>query len=332
MRRLASAVLPCLVLAATLRAQDAEPDPRCSDPSIVGAGLVGSDACEKVKDLFRYMNPQLGVLIAGGNATLGQGGTLGGPGRFSIGFRANMLQAAIPDIDEVPVNVGPAVRSSYETTGQLVPMPVFDGALGIFRGFPVGVTHVGGLDLLLNVAYLPDISDNGIDVTTPDGSWKFGLGARIGILEEGLVVPGVSVTYQRRDLPTVSMTATSDDDSVTMNELRVETTAWRVVVSKSFVIFGVAAGIGRDEYDTSTDITYAVNDGDVVHRPSEPVPLTQDISRTNMFIDVSMNLALLKLMVEIGRVSGGDVATFNILDPSADEAKIYGSVGLRLRL
>jgi hypothetical protein len=332
MRRIASAAVLSLVLATSGRAQDAEADPRCSDPTIVGAGLPGSDACEKVKDLFRYMNPQLGAMIAGGNATLGQGGTLGGPGRFTVGLRANVLQASIPVIDEVPVNAGVAQRSVYDTDDQLVPMPVLDGAVGIFRGFPAGATHVGGLDLLVNVAYLPEIEDNGIEITTPDGSWKFGLGARIGILEESLLMPGVSVSYLRRDLPTVSMTARSGDDQVTMNELQVETTAWRLVVSKSFLVFGLAAGIGRDDYDTNTEITYAVNDGLVVHTPSEPVPLAQDISRTNMFVDLSLNLALLKLMVEIGRVSGGDVATFNAIDPGADEAKIYGSLGLRLRI
>ena len=35
------------------------------------------DACQKAVDLFQYMAPQLGTVIAGGNATLGQGGTLG---------------------------------------------------------------------------------------------------------------------------------------------------------------------------------------------------------------------------------------------------------------
>jgi hypothetical protein len=332
MRRLASAALLTLLLHATARAQDAEADPRCSDPSIVGAGLPGSDACEKVKDLFRYMNPQLGAMIAGGNATLGQGGTLGGPGRFTVGLRANVLQASIPVIDEVPVNAGAAQRSVYETDDQFVPMPVFDGAVGIFRGFPAGATHIGGVDLLVNVAYLPEIEDNGIEITTPDGSWKLGLGARIGILEESLVMPGLSVSYFRRDLPTVSLTARSGDDQVTMNELEVETTAWRLVVSKSFLAFGLAAGIGRDDYDTNTEITYVVNDGLEVHTPSEPIPLTQDISRTNMFVDLSLNLTLLKLVVEIGRVSGDDVPTFNTIDPGADEAKIYGALGLRLRI
>ncbi|MGH7719149.1 MAG: hypothetical protein ACREON_09935 [Gemmatimonadaceae bacterium] len=332
MRRIClTAWLVCAV-APLARAQDAPADPRCSNQSIVGVLLEGSDACEKVKDLFRYMNPQLGTVIAGGNATLGQGGTLGGPGRFALGFRVNVLQASVPDIQSVPVNTGAAQRSTYETADRPVPMPVLDGAVGVFRGFPLGVTYVGGLDVMVNAAYLPEVSENGVELTTPDGSWKFGIGGRLGIISEGPVTPGLSVTYMRRDLPRVSMTARVDDDEVSMNELDVQTTAWRVVASKSFLVFGLAAGVGQDEYDTSTEITYAVRDGLIVHTPSAPIGLEQSVRRTNFFVDLNANIAVMKLLLEVGRVSGAEVPTFNTLDPEADAARWYGSVGIRVGL
>src|SRR5919199_6529375 len=66
-----------LAAAAPLQAQSVEP--RCTG-AFAGPAQVGGDACQKVVDLYQYMNAQLGTPIAGGNATLGQGGALGGPG------------------------------------------------------------------------------------------------------------------------------------------------------------------------------------------------------------------------------------------------------------
>ena len=39
-------------------------------------------------DLYQLMAPQLGVSITGGNPVLGQGGTLGGIGHFTVEARA----------------------------------------------------------------------------------------------------------------------------------------------------------------------------------------------------------------------------------------------------
>src|SRR5205823_2689698 len=44
----------------------------------LSAAQISQDACQQAIDLFQYMAPQLGAAITGGNATLGQGGTLGG--------------------------------------------------------------------------------------------------------------------------------------------------------------------------------------------------------------------------------------------------------------
>src|SRR3982074_3974649 len=57
---------------------------------------ASQDACQKSIDLFQYMGPQLGAAITGGNATLGQAGSLGGLGHFSAGFRINALPGTLP--------------------------------------------------------------------------------------------------------------------------------------------------------------------------------------------------------------------------------------------
>ena len=84
----------------------------------------------------------------------------------------------------------------------------------------------------------------------PERSLQLGYGVRLGLLQESLVVPGVSVTYLRRDLPTTSIMATpSTVDHRHHGRHQVKTSAWRVVASKSLGFFGLAAGVGQDRYD-----------------------------------------------------------------------------------
>jgi hypothetical protein len=322
---LAAAAL--VVVALPARAQGTSPS--CADPAIVGAGGEGGDACQKAVDIYRYMNVQLGTLLAGGNATLGQGGTLGGLGHFRVEVRANAMQLSLPDVATTGITLGPPNKSDFTTNDKWAALPVADAAIGIFRGFPLGLTHVGGIDALVNVAYLPEFDSHSVSVNTPDGSLKWGFGARVGILEETALTPGVSFTYFRRDLPSATITATaSSTRSVSMEDFDLHTTAWRVVASKSFMIVGLAAGIGQDKYDATANLTYDV-DGT---RPSKPLALGVTPKRTNMFADVTLNILLLKIVGEIGRVSGGDVSTYNTFDKKATDPRTYGSIGIRLGL
>src|SRR6266550_862235 len=68
------------------------------------------DACQQAIDLFNYMVPQLGIAITGGNATLGQGGALGGLGHFTVGLRGNVLRGNVPQVDRVTVSTTGAVQ------------------------------------------------------------------------------------------------------------------------------------------------------------------------------------------------------------------------------
>lgn len=303
---------------------------------------AAQDACQKSIDLFQYMAPQLGVLVAGGNATLGQGGTLGGLGRFSVGIRVNALQGSLPDVDKVVPGINGAVASTYSVSDQLLPLPTADVAIGLFKGLPMGVTNVGGVDLLVSAAYLPEYSSNFIDVKVPEGSLKLGYGARVGIVQESFVVPGVSLSYLRRSLPTVSIvgsTAASSGgsrDTLRVDSLRVRTDAIRLTASKSFLVFGAAVGIGQDKYESVGTIRAKVAPRAIIlpsGASAGPVVLSQKLTRTNIFADLSLNLPLLKIVGEIGQVSGGSVKTFNKFSgKQADESRIFGSVGIRLTL
>ena len=325
-----------LLVGTTLSAQT--PDPQC--PSGTTAQQVSQDACQKAIDLFRYLAPQLGTSIAGGNATLGQGGNLGGLGHFSAGLRVNAVQGSLPNFDNIQIGTAGAQRSpAIDTKTQFFPMPTADLAVGIFKGIPLPLTNVGGVDLLVSAAYLPEFENSGVKVHVPNGSLKLGYGARVGILQESLLVPGISVSYLRRDLPTVDLTAaanagglSSNDDSLYVTGLSLKTKAWRVVASKSLILFGLAAGFGQDTYESSASVRAHVAARPPFTAASDagPVALSQNLTRSNIFADLSMNLLLFKITGEIGQVSGGTINTYNTFSGKQPaDSRLYGSVGAR---
>jgi hypothetical protein len=311
---------------------------RCPPGTVNGLGVpdqqrASQDACQKAIDLFQYLAPQLGTMIAGGNPTLGQGGTLGGLGHFSAGLRVNVLQGSLPQVQNVTPSVTGATSTQFSTKDQYLPMPTADLAIGVFKGIPLPLTNVGGIDVLVSASYIPEFDNSGVSVKVPNGSLKLGYGARVGIIQESLLTPGIAVSYLVRDLPTLNIAGESGGDSLYVNNLSLKTKAWRITASKSLIMFGLAAGIGQDKYDASTDIgahvaartvppTSAANAG--------PVSLSQSLTRTNIFGDLSVNLLLFKLNAEIGQVSGGTINTYNTFSGKQPaDSRIYGSVGAR---
>jgi len=304
---------------------------RC--PATTNTQRIAQDACQKAIDLFQYLAPQLGTSIAGGNPTLGQGGNLGGLGHFSVGLRVNVLQGSLPQVQNVTPSVNGAVSTRFDTKTQVLPMPTADLAIGVFKGLPLAITNVGGVDLLVSASYVPEFDNSGVTVKVPNGSLKLGYGARVGILQESLLVPGIAVSYLVRDLPTLNIAGANGSDSLYVNNLSLKTKAWRVTASKSLIFFGLAAGFGQDKYDASTDVGAHVAARTVPPSPAAnagPVSISQNLTRTNVFADASMNLLLLKLTGEIGQVSGGTINTYNTFSgKQAADSRIYGSVGAR---
>ena len=156
------------------------------------------------------------------------------------------------------------------------------------------------------------------------GNWKFGYGVRVGLLQESLVVPGVSVTWLKRDLPTTDITGSASTSTLSVKGLSENTTAWRVVASKSLIVFGLAAGVGQDKYTSSASVQ-----GYVGTQPSPTVSASQSLTRTNYFADLSLNLVIFKIVGEVGEVEGGTVPTYNHFDKLPDASRLFGSVGIR---
>jgi hypothetical protein len=294
------------------------------------ASQATEDARQQAEDVFQYMAPQLGLAIVGGSPTLGSAGSLGGLGHFSIGVRGNALAGHLPQVDQFQQSCTGRQSRTLPTAEQYLGLPGVDAAIGIFKGLPLGLTNVGGVDLLVSAAYVPEFEGDGINVSVPEGSLKIGYGARVGLLQESLLVPGLAVSVLRRELPTVNVVGSSQGNSLEVNNLSVKTTAWRVVASKSLLLLGVSAGMGRDTYDQSATVTATVN-APPFGTASSSIDPKQSLTRTNMFAGASLNLLVLKLTGEVGKVSGGTVSTFNqFAGKAADDSRLYGSVGLRL--
>jgi hypothetical protein len=318
-------VIGALAASASIaRAQNKASDPQCTTTT---AGRQALDnTCNTAVDLFNYMAPQLGSVIAGGNTTLGQGGSLGGPGHFAISIRGNVLKGSLPQIDKYSPSLTQRAPQTIDTKDQVLGLPQVDVAFGLFAGLPLGLTKVGGVDVLLSGNYIPEYSGAGVSVKVPSGSLKIGYGARVGLLQESLIVPGVGFSYMKRDLPTVNVSAQSGTNSFDVTNLRVNTTSWRLTASKSLIMFGLAAGVGQDKLSSAADIK-----GTVAAVSSTQFKGKQDITRTTYFADISMNVMLAKLVAEIGSTSGGTIPTYNTFSGTeADASKLFGSLGLRI--
>ncbi len=315
-----------LVSAVSARAQNGPSNSQCANSLPSPVGPAQRNACNTAIDLFSYMAPQLGTSIVGGNTTLGQGGALGGPGHFAVTVRGNALMGSLPQVDKYDPS---SPSRTLDTKNQVLGLPSVDAAIGVFGGLPLGVTKVGGLDLLLNGAYIPEYSGSGVTVKAPNGSLKVGYGARLGLLQEGLVTPGIGFSYMKRDLPTVDLAATTTGTlgvQFGVNGLSVKTTSWRVTASKSLLVVGLALGAGQDSYDSKANIKVTS-----AGQPVASANVSQSVTRTNYFADLSLNMMLAKLVAEIGSVQGGKIVTYNTFNgKAADASRLFGSVGLRI--
>lgn len=318
MRRLLAVSATATLLAVAPAALAAQ---TCSNSTQIG------DACAVGSDLFRYMAPQLGTAIAGGSHTLGIGTNLGGFPHFAIALRGNAVLGNFPTVDNV--QLGSAAQRNFAVEDGGAAMVTADFALGITKGFNVGVTRIGGVDLIGGVTYVPEWSDDGFSIT-PKSSTAVGLGARVGLLQQSALIPGVSFSYMKRNLPTLDFAFNADDGSTfAINDFSVKTSSWRLSAQKNLLLFQFGAGIGGDTYDFSTSANVTVVQPPA---PSQSGSFTDkaSMSRNTMYGSLGLNLFLAKIVAEVGRVGGGTLPTFNSFDTPADEGRLYGTVGIRI--
>src|SRR5215210_7294771 len=153
--------------------------------------------CAAAVDGTRAFHPLFGMLVSGGNPTIGSAATLGGLGHMSLTVRANAVNMVFPDL-------GYTGSSSSVPAGDklFLPAPLIEGSLGLYKGMSAGLFAI---DFLGSAQLLPT---DQIDNVTVDsrarriGSIALGLGygARVGLLRGIGPLPDISVSVMRRDI------------------------------------------------------------------------------------------------------------------------------------
>jgi hypothetical protein len=294
------------------------------------------DACQKGTDIFTMLAPQVNGALTGGGPVLGSSRAVRG---LSIGIRVNAVDGRVPDLANVQLSSTGVVQSAIPTKRVPVPAPTADIAIGLFPGLFVGVQRILSVDGLVNVAYIPNREIEGFSVKAVKGSLKLGYGARIGILQDRLLIPALAVSFFRRGLPTATFSTSFDSpivgatgqDSISLSGLSIENDALRLGISKKLGFIEIGGGVGQDRYRTFTQLISRVSPpiGAAVR---DTVALTQEIKRNAAYGSFAINLFKLRIAAEGGSTFGGDsVSTYNsFTDGKLNEQRLFGSVGLRL--
>jgi len=328
----AASVATALLLGVSLAEAQTTSGPCTVSPAVVS----GADACRKASDLFGFVIPQAGVALAGGNPVLGEGGTMGGWGKRALSVRLTAVDGQLPK-STIPIRVnGSAQSDDFGATRAPVPMPSVDAAIGLFSGIPAGLTNIGGIDVLLGATWMPTVEENTLQLAPAGTSLALGYGVRVGALQESSVVPGISLSVMRRKLPTTSFSYSAQDDTLALRNLSLTADAVRLVVSKRFLLVGLAAGIGRDRIEGVTSLAAAVNEtvGTVQQRYAVSLPdLRTKVERNTAFVNASVGVLAARLVAELGWSSEGEriLALNQFGGRSANEGYRYGSVGLTVR-
>ena len=280
--------------------------------------------CSAAVDATRAFHPIAGILVSGGNPTIGSAGTLGGIGHATFSLRANAVELVLPDLD---YSGGAATVAAGDMFW--APAPLVDGAIGIYRGMPGGLL---GIDLLGSAQLLrTDQIDN---FTVAAGAKEIGglalglgYGVRVGLLGESILLPAVSVSVMRRDMPQITYGNVLRSDRYSYG-VDLHATNLRLAASKKLMIFDLAAGVGWDKYSGDALIRFR----DPVTGVTQPDVLVDlDNSRTLGFLNAGMNLSFLRITGEVGYQAGKDQQlTTNFEDFDTTAGKLFAGLGLRV--
>jgi hypothetical protein len=308
--RFFSLVLALLVVGAPLHAQ-------CSgSPTVV-------TVCNRAVDALKTFHPAVGLVIAGGNPELGGGRAFNGFGHFFVSARVNAAKVTAPNPD---TSAGPTSLKG------VVPAPVVEAGVGLYRGLPSGLLAVDGL---FSATLVPTHLVDKLDVdsgATRLGSMALGLGygVRVGIVRALFPIPSMSISVMRRSLPRVTYgrlapTAFSGGDAFEF-DTDVHATTWRFVAGYHLVAADVAVGLGFDRYTSHGQLRYYDNPplNSVATVPFDPVN-----ERQLIFADAAFHLSVLTIGAELGWQTGEDqkLTTTYDFDPTAGH--LFGGVGLR---
>lgn len=340
-------------------AQESGAGVACSDPRVPGSAR---EFCATVAQAVESAQPQLGILVAGGNPTLGSASTgglrLGVLPRVSATAKLNLVFVRLPEI--LAEQAGNAAERLNQAVG--IPAPAVSGtaSVGVFPGISVAPTigGIGSIDLLGTATWLPFEVAGGGGFRDATSDIAYGGGVRVGLLRESFTMPGISASLMYRKLGRVQYGQVCSGTAATSTErgqgyqiaagacagggdpgefsFDLTDVSGRAVVGKRLLGFGLAAGVGYDRF--SSDIGYGFR------APSRSVAgqtnyfarvsdVQLDRDRWSAFANGSFTLLVATLAVEAGWLQGSEPLTdfrraVSEFDPG--EGTFFGSVGLRL--
>jgi len=292
-------------------------------PECSGYAGNAQRVCAAAVDGTRAFHPLIGVLVSGGNPTIGSAAALG-LGHASLTLRANAVQVVLPDL-------------AYDGSSSTVPAgdklwapaPLVEGSLGVYGGVGNGLL---ALDLLGSAQLLPtDQIDN---LTVDAGARKIGgialglgYGARVGLVRERGPLPAVSVSFMRRDIPQITYGDVAAGDQYSYG-VDLHATNLRLVASKQLLFLDMAAGLGWDKYTGDAHIQFR---DPITGVPQPDVPFKLNSSRAVGFLNAGMSLSVVRLTGEVGYQGGKDQKlSTDFQDFDTTKGKFFAGLGLRV--
>jgi hypothetical protein len=306
--------------------------------------------CVQAVNSLSALQPGVGITLSGGNPILGTGSTLGTRlgllPRVSLSARANLALTEMPRLfDKYSASFGegealpPMARAG-------IPLGAVqaDLAIGVFNGLALGF---GAVDLLGSLSLVPKVNDVGLT----ESIMNMGGGARIGILKQGILMPGLSVSGTYRKMGKFGLGDLSTHPGAFETDLR--NLSLRVVASKGLLILDLAVGAGYDRYSSDVGLGWKITCGSAACRSAndnKDLTLSSEIegkletATWNVFANAGLNFIFLHIVGEVGyqKVPDGigpkelGEAGLPVGQPLMSEAlkggNLFGSIGLRLAI
>lgn len=355
MRRFVVAAMVLGISAAPARAQSGLLQSCKNTTPSQAAGMPGvvdqfHQMCAQVVNSFAVLQPGIGIAFSGGNPVLGSGSTIGTRlglmPRVSVSMRGNLALAQMPQLFE-------KYNAAFGEGESLPPMaragfPIgsvqADAAIGVFNGLAFGV---GAVDFLASVSLVPKVDKIGL----AESIVNYGGGARIGILKQGLLMPGVSVSGMYRKMGTIGFGDIETHPGAVSGDL--ENLSLRAVASKGLLFIDLALGAGYDRYSSDVELAWKVSCGTQECRNAnsgDPLLLQSAIdgklttSTWNVFVNAGMSLLLVNIVGELGFQKSSDGVGASALEKAGFPANqkltkeamkngnFFGSIGLRVAI
>ena len=256
-----------------------------------------TDWCQEVALAVQAVQGGAGMALAGGADLPGSASTLGRRmgrmPRISVHAGLTLARAGLPNV--LDGDAAPAPESNFFLVAGR-----FGANAGVFDGFSLGST-VGGVlavDLLGSYTVLGLPSDEGFE----EGIGGLGYGAKIGLVRESFTLPGISLSWARKDFGGFGFGSSQGGDGARL-DADLNVTSVRALVGKDMFSFSILGGYGWDTYRSDATIVARVPGSSISGTAS-----ARDIEthRNLWFVSGSLNSLLLQLTGEAGWASGFD--------------------------